>query len=603
MCTSILSDETTYRILERDPTIIFLKELKEILIQARTDCLIDEREYDFLLPNAPRLATFYGLPKVHKGLDPLKCRPIVSGVGNLTQNIGIYLDEVLRPFVLCLPSYLRDTMDLLLKIQDIIMEEDYWLCSIDVEALYSSIPHNFGINAVAHYLRSRSTHHAAHNQFILTLLEFVLNRNFFIFSSRFYHQLRGTAMGSPVAPTYANLLLGWWEEAIVFGEDNSRFHHHIIYWGRYIDDVAVIWSGPKVEFENFVQSLNTNPVGLKFTFEIHKDSLVFLDVLLERSSNGNISTKIHRKPTAGNSLLMWSSHHPFSLRNGIPKGQYLRLKRNCSSEQVFHHEAKELRSRFQHRGYPNRVLKKAYIETKHVDRSTLLFSKPKAGDRDLPTRIIGTFDAAAKEIRQILTNHWPILKTDPVVGSLVEETPRITYRRGKNLGDFLVHSLYTPPRGPGTWLDRKVSGSFKCGSCKACKYMRVSKEFLSPSTNKMYKCYDYANCKTSKVIYLATCPCPLCYVGKTMREVRRRILEHMSDIRHKREKPLSLHMLRHHADTPFNLDFQVIEVLKPDIRGGDLDKRLLQAETRWIYRLKTITPYGLNDQLSFCPFI
>ncbi|XP_056397544.1 uncharacterized protein LOC130292572 [Hyla sarda] len=420
-----------------------------ILLQAKRESLIDIKELDFLLPKTPRVSTFYGLPKVHKGLDPLKCRPIVSGIGNLTQNVGIYLDEILRPFVISLPSYLRDTMDLLLKVQDITLERDSFLCSIDVEALYSSIPHDFGIKAVAHFLRSRSTHFHPHNQFVLTLLEFILTRNYFTFNSRFFHQLRGTAMGSPVAPTYANLLLGWWEEVFVFGESGFEFFQHISFWGRYIDDVAVIWTGTQLGFEEFVSTLNQNPIGLKFTFEIHRDSLVFLDVLLKRGETSLVETTIYRKPTAGNNLLNWKSHHPYALKKGIPKGQYLRVKRNCSSPASFHSEANELRKRFKLRGYPDRILKQAYVQTKDLDRVTLLRSKPRDQDQNPPPiRIVGTFDAAAREVRNVISNHWSILKTDPIIGPLIEDRPMITYRRGKNLGDHLVHSLYTPPQTP-----------------------------------------------------------------------------------------------------------------------------------------------------------
>lgn len=43
----------------------------------------------------PQIPTFYALPKIHKGTKPLKGRPIVSGINSVTQNVGIYLDQVL----------------------------------------------------------------------------------------------------------------------------------------------------------------------------------------------------------------------------------------------------------------------------------------------------------------------------------------------------------------------------------------------------------------------------------------------------------------------------------------------------------------------------
>ncbi|CAJ0947473.1 unnamed protein product, partial [Ranitomeya imitator] len=163
MCLSILNDRTTYTRVASNPTSNCLKTLGIILGKAKTDRLISEEELSFLLPRHPVMATFYALPKVHKCLDPLRGRPIVSGIGSIGQNIGIYLDDVLRPFVLSLPSYIRDTMDLLRKLEGISLEPGTLLASIDVEALYSSIPHDCDIRGVRHFISARGRQFNAHN--------------------------------------------------------------------------------------------------------------------------------------------------------------------------------------------------------------------------------------------------------------------------------------------------------------------------------------------------------------------------------------------------------------------------------------------------------
>lgn len=81
----------------------------------------------------PSISTFYGLPKVHKGITSLRGRLIVSGVGNLTQNAGIYIDKVLRDFFVSLPSYTRDTTDLLFKLEGVTVDHKTILGNIDVE--------------------------------------------------------------------------------------------------------------------------------------------------------------------------------------------------------------------------------------------------------------------------------------------------------------------------------------------------------------------------------------------------------------------------------------------------------------------------------------
>ncbi|XP_069821233.1 uncharacterized protein [Dendropsophus ebraccatus] len=410
-------------------------------------------------------------------------------------------------------------------------------------------------------------------------------------------------MGCPVAPTYANLLLGWWEDTMVFGEKFISFHPNIMYWGRFIDDIMIIWTGTRTLFKEFVHSLNENEIGLKFTCEIQETTLCFLDVNIHLEQDGTIKTSVYRKPTAGNSLLRWESHHPLPLKRGIPKGQYLRLRRNCSTVEAFKREADLLRTRFRDRGYPNKVLKKAFHFALNCNRQDLLIPKQIDTKTDNETRIIGTFDQAAPQIREILNKFWPILRSDPLTREIISNKAVITFRRGRNLGDSLTNSHFTPPTTQGTWLTRQVKGTYRCGSCKACQFIKVSKTFSVQHIPRTLSNNTFANCKSSGVIYLATCPCPKSYVGKTIRELRRRVLEHVGDIEHSRPKPIAIHMRTAHPEEPFRIQFQVIEVINRSIRRGDFDNLLLRKEAEWTFRLKTLEPQGLNDQLLYTSFI
>lgn len=102
------------------------------------------------------------------------------------------------------------------------------LASIDIEALYSSILHEAGIRAVEYYLSGRGTQFYEQNKFITELLRSVLEHNVFLFNERVYHQLMGTAMGSACAPTYANLLLSWWEATVVFTDEREALNDKIV---------------------------------------------------------------------------------------------------------------------------------------------------------------------------------------------------------------------------------------------------------------------------------------------------------------------------------------------------------------------------------------
>lgn len=84
-----------------------------------------------------------------------------------------------------------------------------------------------------------------------------------------------------------------------------------------------------------MEILNINNIGLRFTDELNEYIIPFLDVLISKMEDGSLGTKIYRKDTATNSLLRRESCHPKPLLKGIPKGQYLRVRRNCSNEKSF----------------------------------------------------------------------------------------------------------------------------------------------------------------------------------------------------------------------------------------------------------------------------
>lgn len=106
----------------------------------------------------PRLAKFYALPKIHKHPSLPPGTPIVSGIGSLTESASRFVDSILMLHVLDLPSYTRDTLDLLKQIEDMVVPPDALLVTLDVETLYSSIPHEQGIQTVCTFLREQDHH-------------------------------------------------------------------------------------------------------------------------------------------------------------------------------------------------------------------------------------------------------------------------------------------------------------------------------------------------------------------------------------------------------------------------------------------------------------
>ncbi len=105
-----LCDPQYYVPLSSNPTAIIKEELKTMLDAALEKEWITDKEYHFLFPDNPRLATFYLLPKIHKNLNSPPGRPIISVIDAITEPASKYIDFFLKPLTSSLKAYLQDTM-------------------------------------------------------------------------------------------------------------------------------------------------------------------------------------------------------------------------------------------------------------------------------------------------------------------------------------------------------------------------------------------------------------------------------------------------------------------------------------------------------------
>ena len=127
-----------------------------------------------------------------------------------TEKISEFVDLHLQPHVTSLPSYLQDTTDFLRK-QDAMgpLPPETLLVSMDVTSHYTitNIPHEDGIKACEEGWETRTVKDPP-TQILIKLLTFVLKCNNFEFNGRHYLQIQGTAMGTKIAPSYANIFMG-----------------------------------------------------------------------------------------------------------------------------------------------------------------------------------------------------------------------------------------------------------------------------------------------------------------------------------------------------------------------------------------------------------
>ncbi len=151
------------------------------------------------------------LPKIHKLGNP--GRPIVSACNCPTEHISSFLHDIFIPIVENLPTFVKDTTHALniLEIFEPENKADFKLFTLDVTALYTSIPNQDAMIALKHFLDRRPNPYIQ-TDIILRLAELVLTLNTFQFNGSFYNQSGGVAMGTKMGPSFACLVMGYLEE-------------------------------------------------------------------------------------------------------------------------------------------------------------------------------------------------------------------------------------------------------------------------------------------------------------------------------------------------------------------------------------------------------
>ena len=153
----------------------------------------------------------------------------------------------------------------------------------------------------------------------------VLINNNFTFDGNHYLQINGTAMGTKMAPSYANIFMGDLEERLLLSSLKQPLS-----WFRFIDDVDMKWIHSDKELDEFFEHANSIHPSIKFTHEVSKIKISFLDTTTT-VKEGNKTTDVYSKPTDKHQYLSPSSCHPKHCFKSIPFRQASRIKRICST--------------------------------------------------------------------------------------------------------------------------------------------------------------------------------------------------------------------------------------------------------------------------------
>ena len=285
-----------------------MKVINSVLRKIKNRGDISDETLHYFLVNNPKLGRFYLLPKIHKRLHNVPGRPVISNSGYYTDNISSFLDFHLKPLPQKVMSYIEDTNYFLRKIANLpSLPDDLILCTIDVVGLYPDITHEEELIAIRNAPDTRKDKTILTDS-LIELVECVLKNNIFEHDKSAFKQLRGTVIGTKMAPPYAIIFMDSLEKDIL-----SNILLKPLVWWRYIDDIFMMWE----HGEETLKTLNCYHPTIKFTAEYSRAKINFLDVTVIKKGN-QLVTDLYIKPTDTHQYLHASSCHVFHCKKSIP---------------------------------------------------------------------------------------------------------------------------------------------------------------------------------------------------------------------------------------------------------------------------------------------
>ena len=596
----MLTDRTTYKEL---PTDIDNKTMRHIeTFVKKHHNILTTREIRFLTQFENRHCNLYGLPKIHKSKtisdqlennptnylmmeEPidLTFRPIVAGPQCATSRLSELVDILLKPFTTTIPSYIRDSTDLLSKLPGNV-EDGFQFISFDVTSLYTNITNELGLEALQFWLDEHPNllNDRFSKDFVLEAAHIILTNNSFYFNGKHFLQCKGTAMGTKMAPSYATLTLGFLEARMYSNIQDLRGVSVASYvrnnWWRFLDDCLFLWHIDAQNFDFIFNIINNLHADIKFTRgENLDDSTPFLDVLL-KVTNGHISTDIFYKKTDTHRYLPYNSCHPRHVKNNIPFSLARRIRVIVSEESVQDKRFTELSGFLLDRGYPKSLIQDSIRKAKLLKRENLLISHTREDTKKDSIVFVQTYNphhpTLTQNIRQAIDN----LNLDKDIRpAFVNKKIIKGFRQPPNLKQILTGAKFEE-------RETENSGVFRCKNarCGVCDFIIENPTVTFKNRQKPFVVKSELTCNAKNVIYVLFCKgCNAEYIGQTT-NFRQRVTVHRQQIRENNFMILAsqhFHNCHPHEDPPFlaapffkttkekldQYEKHFIEILKPEL--------------------------------------
>ena len=199
--------------------------------------------------------------------------------------------------------------------------------------------------------------------FILEGLNIILKFNCFYINKNFFHQIKGTAMGTIFAVIGSNLTVAYFEVKMFGLLPQIYPRDFVVYfvrsYFRFLDDIFHTWL-INFDIEPFYKLINELDPDLKFIFEKLTTDINFLDINIKIVDN-QLHFDIYHKPTNSFSYLKYNSCHPSHTKNNISLSLARRIIRIVTDNRDYRLE--ELRQNLLKRNHPEKIINYSFTKS------------------------------------------------------------------------------------------------------------------------------------------------------------------------------------------------------------------------------------------------
>ena len=484
--------------------------------------------------------------------DAMKTRPIVSGCNSSLHRALWFMCHILSLLTNQVPTHQKNTCDFLERMRSLPPNnlKNLTFFTADVEALYTNINVHTAIEDVLQFAKENRSSIKTYGLKLCDLqelLETTLGKSYFVYNKQVYLQLLGLFMGTNPAPILATVKMWKLERCAIYVDLRITLPTY----SRFYDDLngATSNSRKAQQLCTLIEQQDADKL-IKLTLDYPTESdqfTPFLNTEMRITNDGEIQSRMFRKPQKKPLTLHYNSHHTTRTKIATVESMYNTAEVVSSDLNNQQYSTKMVDNLLINNGYSSRVIQKIKEKRKHRKKR----QRPPTNDNTAILKLPYLNEVTSRKYRDAVKHSGLPIK--------------IVEKPGRRLKDLLTDSRP---------LDKAKCTNNSCRTCTAL---------------------DKGDCTSRNTIYKITCELDNCseiYGGETYRPLNCRFDEHYRSAANPTaksyiDKPLAKHYREKHPNHsgPPKLKLEIMD------KGNSLIDRKIK-EARFLVQNKP----SLNDK-------